>query len=310
MQRIQYHEYGGPEVMRLEDFTPDAPGKGEVAVAVRYAAINPIDWKIRDGMMRIMTGRSFPRGMGMDLSGVVTAIGQGVTRFDVGDPVFGLARFKQTGALGESALAKEVALARKPDEVSFEDAACLGTPGVTAWNGLIDKAKLNAGQSVFINGCAGAVGEAAAQIARMSGAHVSGSCGADAMDRARSLGMLKVYDYRVTDPAKIAEDFDVVFDAAATLSTASGVGMLRKGGTYTTVDPTPARFLRAMLDRRVRPIVATPRADLLDMLAHAARDDGFRLPIARIVPLAEAIALIAAIEGGQKLRGKAVVAIG
>lgn len=310
MQRIQYHKYGGPEVMRLEDFTLDAPGKGEVSVAVRYAAINPIDWKMRDGMMKIMTGRSFPRGMGMDLSGVVTAIGKGVTRFKVGDAVFGLARFKQTGALGEATLAKETALAKKPDDLTFEDAACLGTPGVTAWNGLVDKARLKAGQHVFINGCAGAVGEAAVQIARLSGAHVSGSCSAGAMDRAHSLGMLKMYDYRVTDPAKIAEKFDVVFDAAATLSTAVGVGMLRKGGTFTTVEPTPIRFLRAIFDNRVRPIVATPRADLLDTLAHAARDKGFRLPIAQIVPLRDAIALIAALEGGQKLSGKAVVAIG
>lgn len=310
MQRIQYHEYGGPEVMRLEDFVLDAPGNGEVAVAVRYAAINPIDWKMRNGMMKIMTGRSFPRGMGMDMSGVVTAIGNGVTRFAVGDAVFGLARFRQTGALGEAVLAKDVALAKKPEGLSFEDAACLGTPGVTAWNGLIDKAKVKGGQSVFINGCAGAVGEAAVQIARLSGADVSGSCRAEAMERGRSLGMADVYDYRSTDPTKIAKKFDVVFDAAATLSTAAGIGMLTRGGTFTTVDPTPGRFLRAMVDRRVKPIVATPRADLLDTLAHAARDKGFRLPIARIVPLSDAIALIEAIEGGLKLRGKAVVAIG
>jgi NADPH:quinone reductase-like Zn-dependent oxidoreductase len=122
--------------------------------------------------------------------------------------------------------------------------------------------------------------------------------------------MLKVHDYRLTDLSQIGEKFDVVFDAAATLPTAIGVSMLRKGGTFTTVDPTPARFLRAVFDRRVKPIVATPRADLLDMLARAARDEGFRLPIARIVQLGEAIALIAAIEGGQKLGGKAVVAIG
>ncbi|TCP65635.1 NAD(P)-dependent alcohol dehydrogenase [Sphingomonas sp. PP-CE-1G-424] len=310
MQRIQYHKYGGSEVMRLEDFTLDAPGEGEVAVAVRYAAINPIDWKMRDGMMKLVTGRSFPRGMGMDLSGVVTAIGKGVTRFKVGDAVFGLARFKQTGALGEAALAKEIALGKKPFDLTFEDAACLGTPGVTAWNALVDKARLKAGQHVFINGCAGAVGEAAVQIARLLGAHVSGSCSAESMDRALSFQILKVYDYRVTDPAEIVEKFDVVFDAAATLSTAVGVGMLRKGGTFATVDPTPIRFLRGLFDKRVKPIVATPRADLLDTLAHAARDKGFRLPVAQIVPLRDAIALIAALEGGRKLRGKAVVAIG
>jgi NADPH:quinone reductase-like Zn-dependent oxidoreductase len=310
MKRIQYHAYGGPEVMQLEEFAPEAPGKGEVAVAVRFAAINPIDWKLRSGGMKIVTGRSFPRAMGVDLAGIVTAIGPGVTRFAVGDAVFGMARFKQAGALGESAIANESALAKKPDDLSFEVAASLVTPGVTAWNGLVDKAKLKAGQSVFVNGCGGAVGEAAVQIARMFGARVSGSCGAEAMDRARGFGLRAVYDYRVTDPATIPDKFDVVFDAAATLSTATGIGMLRKGGIFTTVDPTPARFVRAVFDRRLKPIVGTPRADLLETLAQAARDKGFRLPIAEIVPLAQAIPLIAAIEGGRKLRGKAMVAIG
>jgi NADPH:quinone reductase-like Zn-dependent oxidoreductase len=310
MKRIQYYAYGGPEVMRLEEFAPEAPGSGEVAVAVRFAAINPIDWKLRSGAMKIVTGRSFPRAMGVDLAGIVTAIGPGVTRFAVGDAVFGMARFKQAGALGESAIANEAALAKKPDGLPFEEAACLVTPGVTAWNGLVDKAKLKAGQSVFVNGCAGAVGEAAVQIARMLGAHVSGSCSAETMDRARSFGLRAVYDYRVTDPSMIPDKFDVVFDAAATLSTATGIGMLRKGGIFTTVDPTLARFIRAVFDRRLKPIVGTPRADLLDALARAAQDEGFRLPIAEIVPLAQAIPLIAAIEGGRKLRGKAVVAIG
>lgn len=310
MKRIQYYAYGGPEVMRLEEFVPEAPGKGEVAVAVRFAAINPIDWKLRSGAMKIVTGRTFPRAMGVDLAGIVTAIGEGVTRFAVGDAVFGMARFKQAGAFGEAAIASEAALATKPDALSFEAAASMVTPGVTAWNGLIDKAKLKAGQHVFINGCAGGVGEAAVQIALMHGAVVSGSCSAEAMERARSLGLTEVYDYRVTDPSMLPDKFDVVLDAAATLSTAAGIGLLRKGGVFTTVDPTPARFVRAVFDRRLKPIVGTPRADLLDTLAKAALDKAFRLPIAEIVPLAEAIPLIASIEGGRKLGGKALVAIG
>src|SRR5207237_8661817 len=141
------------ELMQVEVFELPAPGKGEVAVRIKFAAINPIDWKLRGGEMKIVTGRAFPRAMGMDLSGIVTAVGLGVTRFKVGDAVFGLARFKESGALGEAVVTKESFLARKPESVSFEDAACLGTPGVTAWNGLIDKAKLQAGQHVFINGC-------------------------------------------------------------------------------------------------------------------------------------------------------------
>jgi|GEM_PF-4627916 len=136
------------------------------------SAINPIDWKLRNGQMKIVTGKAFPRAMGVDFSGVISAVGTDVTRFKAGDAVFGLARFKECGAIGLALITRETFLARKPDGISFEEAACLGTPGVTAWNGLIDKANLHAGQHVFINGCARAVGEAADQD--------DGACGSSA----------------------------------------------------------------------------------------------------------------------------------
>lgn len=228
MKRIQYSKYGGSDLMQLEGFELATPDKGQVAVKVKFAAINPIDWKLRNGLMKIVTGNTFPRAMGMDFSGTVISIGSGVTRFKPGDAVFGLAPFKQTGALGEAVVTNETSLAKKPDNVSFEDAACLGTAGVTAWNGLIDKAKLTAGMSVFVNGCGGAVGEAAVQIARMHGATVTGSCSAGAMERARSLGIQTVWDYRTTDLTKISDRFDVVYDTAATMETAVGLGLLKK----------------------------------------------------------------------------------
>ncbi|MGZ2456579.1 NAD(P)-dependent alcohol dehydrogenase [Rhizobium sp. IY2] len=307
MKRIQYHQYGGPHLMRLEDFELAMPNKGEVAVRVKFAAINPIDWKLRAGSMKIVTGKTFPRAMGMDISGTVIAIGQGVARFKIGDPVFGLARFKESGALGQAVVTKEIFLAKKPETVSFEDAACLGTPGATAWNGLVDKAELKAGERVFINGCTGGVGEAAVQIALMRGATVSGSCSAGAMERARSLGVQTVFDYRTTDLSTIRERFDVVYDTAATMPIAVGTGLLREKGRFLDINPTPAKFVRAMFNRRLKVVVCTPRADILDNLARAAKDGKIRLPIAEIVPLTEAIQLITALEAGRRLGGKALV---
>ncbi|KZS51543.1 NADPH:quinone reductase-like Zn-dependent oxidoreductase [Rhizobium sp. BK226] len=307
MKRIQYHQYGGPHLMRLEDFELAMPNKGEVAVRVKFAAINPIDWKLRAGSMKIVTGKTFPRAMGMDISGTVIAIGPGVARFKIGDPVFGLARFKESGALGQAVVTKEIFLAKKPETVSFEDAACLGTPGATAWNGLVDKAELKAGERVFINGCTGGVGEAAVQIALMRGATVSGSCSAGAMERARSLGVQTVFDYRTTDLSTIRERFDVVYDTAATMPIAVGTGLLREKGRFLDINPTPAKFVRAMFNRRLKVVVCTPRADILDNLARAAKDGKIRLPIAEIVPLTEAIQLITALEAGRRLGGKALV---
>ena len=309
MKRIQYNSYGGPEQMRIDDFELTSPGKGEVAVRVKFAAINPIDWKLRSGQMKLVTGKVFPRGMGMDLSGIVTAVGPDVTRLKVGDTVFGLARFKESGALGQAVVTKEAFLTKKPDSVSFEDAACLGTPGVTAWNGLIDKAKLRAGQHVFINGCAGAVGEAAVQIARLFGAIVSGSCSARDMERARSLGAQTVYDYRTTELSNITARFDVVYDTAATLTVSAGKAMLRHGGVFLDLNPSPGKFIRTVFDRGLKIILCSPRADILEKLADAAHEGKFRIPIGETVPLGGAITLIAELEKGRRLGGKGIVAM-
>ncbi|MGO7591289.1 NAD(P)-dependent alcohol dehydrogenase [Rhizobium leguminosarum] len=307
MKRIQYHQYGGPDLMRLEEFELASPGKGQVAVKIKFAAINPIDWKLRAGRMKIVTGRAFPRAMGMDISGTVISVGEGVTRFKTGDAVFGLARFKESGALGEAVVTKDSFLAKKPDTVSFEEAACLGTPGATAWNGLVDKAKLTAGEHVFINGCTGAVGEAAVQIAQILGAKVSGSCSAVAAERARALGVQTVFDYRTTDLSTVRERFDVVYDTAATMTDAVGLGLLRQNGRFVDLNPTPGKFIRSIFNRKLKVVVCTPRSEILDRIARAAMDENLRLPIAEIVPLSEAIPLITALESGRKLAGKALV---
>lgn len=307
MKRIQYQQYGGPEMMRLEPFEPETPGKGEVAVGVKFAAINPIDWKLRRGDMKIVTGKRFPRAMGLDLSGTVTAVGPGVTRFKVGDEVFGQARFKQCGALGGAAIADENALALKPADVSFDQAACLCSAGVTAWNGLFDKALLSSNKHVFINGCMGAVGEAGVQLARLFGVRVSGSCGEADIERARSLGVETVYDYRRTDLSQISERYDAVFDTADTMERATGFGLLKPDGVFLDLHPTPGKFLRAIFNRRLKPVVCSPSNAVLDKLGHAASEGKLRLSIAKVAPLSEAIALIAALEGGLRLGGKAVI---
>lgn len=307
MQRIQYQKYGGPELMRLEDFELAAPGKGEVTVKVRFAAINPIDWKVRNGYLKMVTGKAFPRAMGSDFSGTVIAIGPSVTRVKPGDAVFGSARLKESGALGQAVATLESFIARKPDAMSFEDAACLGTPGVTAWNGIVDKANLKSGMHVLINGCTGAVGEAAVQIARMLGATVSGTCSTAAMPRAKAVGLRQVYDYRTTDLARLGDRFDVVYDTAGTIATAVGLGLLREGGVFLDINPTPGKFIRAIFNRRLKPIVCTPRADILDALARAAEERKLRLPVAEVVPLSGAIRLISELEAGRKLSGKGLV---
>ncbi|ARM92414.1 Zn-dependent alcohol dehydrogenase GroES-like protein (plasmid) [Rhizobium sp. CIAT894] len=309
MKRIQYNAYGGPELMKLEDFELREPGRGEVAVKVSFAAVNPIDWKVRNGALKMVTGKKFPRALGSDFSGVVISVGPGVTRMKPGDAVFGLARIQEAGAIGEAVIAPETFLARKPDSISFEDAACLATPGVTAWNGLVDKAGLKQGQRLFVNGCGGSVGESAVQLAHMVGVTVSGSCSAEDVQRARDLSVQTIFDYRVTDLSKIGDRYDVVYDTSATMTVAVGMSLLRKGGTFLDINPTPVKFIRAIFDRRLRPIICTARADILDGLARAAGEGKLKLPVAEIVPLRDAISLVTALEAGRKLRGKGLISM-
>lgn len=206
-------------------------------------------------------------------------------------------------------IAPEPFIAKMPADVSFEEAACLGTPGITAWNGLVDKATVKAGDRVFINGCTGAVGESAVQIARMFGASVSGTVSAQQRHRAEQLAVHPVLDYRTTDLSRLRDRFDAVYDTAGTMSVASGLGLIRKGGVFLDITPTPGKFIRAMFNKGLKPIVCTARADILDALAKAAGEGRLRLPIAVTVPLRDAIPQVITLEEGRKLNGKVVVAM-
>ncbi len=142
MQRIQYHQYGGPGVMRLETYQLPAPTTGEIPVRVKAASVNPLDLKLRQGFMKLMMGGRFPRAMGLDFSGVVETIGPGVTGFSLGDNVLGTAPMKTSGAFGEAVITTSDLLIKKPAALSFREAAALPSVGVTAWRALVDTGKL------------------------------------------------------------------------------------------------------------------------------------------------------------------------
>src|SRR5580658_8655098 len=153
MWRVQYHRYGGPEEMRLEQVETPNPGRGEVRVKVRAASANPADWKVRAGNLRLVSGAKFPRGMGHDFAGVIDAVGPGVTQRKVGDEVFGISGIRAAAAFADYLVISETGAYRKPAGVSFEMAAALPMASVTAWSGVVDRAHVSAGKSVFIAGC-------------------------------------------------------------------------------------------------------------------------------------------------------------
>lgn len=308
MRRIQYHRYGGPEVMRLEDFEPGRPGPDEVLVRVRAASANPMDWKIRDGTMEMVTGRTFPRGFGTDFAGVVEAVGAGVTRLRVGDEVLGGTSPQQAGSFAEAVIAEEKGVVSKPSAISFEEAAAIPTVGITAFQAMVGKGKVKPGQTVFIHGCLGGVGRAAVQFALSRGASVGGSCRPTAVEDARALGIDPIVGFDF-DPTGLAGRFNLVLDTAGTLSPDATRTLVKHEGRVIDLNPSPANLARGAMPGPYQVMVARAVTADLDAVAQAAGQGTLRVPIARTIPLSEAIPALTELELHRTPRGGKLVAV-
>jgi NADPH:quinone reductase-like Zn-dependent oxidoreductase len=307
MKRVQYFQYGAPQELRLDEApTPDV-GRGQIRVQVRAASANPMDWKIRRGEMKALSGFRFPRGLGHDFAGVVEDVGPGVERLKVGDEVFGVTSIRQAGAFAEYVVADEKNVGLKPPSISFEQAADLTIVSLTAWNALVGKARLGAGQSVFITGCLGGVGRSAVQIARMRGANVAGSCSASGREEALALGVGEAVDYRAFDIASYQHRFDVVFDTASALSLSQCGAMLKRRGMSLHIVPTPAKLIGCLLPSRHHLVFGNPTPQSLAGVAEAAEQGKLVPAIGRIVPLSEAISAVVELERIGSPKGKLVI---
>ena len=226
MQAINYHCYGGPEVLELTDVAKPEIAEDEVLVKVSAAGVNPLDWHYMRGapyVMRLMSGIGAPSDprIGTDFAGTVEAVGAKVTRFKRGDEVFGGAG----GTFSEYVTVRETrAITRKPSNTSFEQAAAVPIAAITALQALRDSGELQAGQSVLINGASGGVGTYAVQIAKSMGAEVTGVCSTRNVDMVKSLGADFIVNYKKEDFVEDSKRYDLIIDNVGNRS----VGELRE----------------------------------------------------------------------------------
>jgi NADPH:quinone reductase-like Zn-dependent oxidoreductase len=183
MKAVRFHEYGGPEVLTVDQVDQPQPGPGQVRIAVKAAGVNPIDWKLRAGYMREFMPLSLPAGVGIDAAGVVDAIGEGVTGVAVGDAVFGKGR----ATMAEYAILHE--WARKPDAISFQEAAGFPVAVETAAR-IIDELGMKPGEMLLVSGAAGGVGSAVVQLAKAAGIRTIGTASEPKHAYLRSLGAI------------------------------------------------------------------------------------------------------------------------
>ncbi|MCA0145529.1 NAD(P)-dependent alcohol dehydrogenase [Blastococcus sp. LR1] len=323
MKAIVQDSYGSADVLRFEDVDRPVLGDRDVLVGVRAAGVDLGVWHAMTGLpylARLGLGLRAPRTRvrGMDVAGVVVAVGSEVTAYRPGEEVFGTGN----GTFAEYAAVREDRLARKPAGTTFEEAAALPTSAVTALRALRDQGRVQAGQRVLVIGAGGGVGSYAVQLAKAFGAHVTGVCSTSKVEVVRSLGADEVVDYTVTDPTDAPERYDLVLDIAGNRPLGRLRRVLTTRGTLVIVGGEGgdrltggmgrnlrAALLSTVVRHRLRFFFALTRTPDLETLAELVGSGAVRPAVDRVYPLADAPQAIRDLREGR-IRGKAVVSVG
>ena len=252
MKAIVYHNYGSPDVLKLEEVQKPTPNDDEVLIKVHAASVNYIDWQILTGesfFLRLTTGglrKPKQKILGDDLAGRVEAVGRNAKQFQPGDEVFGMCN---AGAFAEYRCVAEGKgwLVRKPANVSFEEAAAVPEAAITALQGLRDKGQIQSGQKVLIYGASGGVGTFGVQIAKSFGAEVTGVCSARKMDMVHSIGADQVIDYTKEDFTKSGQRYDLIFAVGGYHPLSDYKRALSPEGIYVCAGGTFAQYFQALL---------------------------------------------------------------
>lgn len=284
-------EYGPPEVLGVEQVAKPEPIPTEVQVRVHAAGVNPVDCKTRAGKGVSAVLGEPPVCLGWDVSGVVSEVGGGVTRFKVGEEVFGMPWFpRQAGAYAEYVTAPSRHFAAKPHALSSEEAAALPLAGLTAWQIIVDTIQLEAGADVLVHGAAGGVGHLAVQIAKARGANVIGTARAEQADWLRELGVDQTIDYRAERFEDLVADLDAVIDLTGANGERS-LPVLRPGGMLVSVPSGVSPELLALAargERRATGFLVEPDPVGLAGLCHLVEDGRLRVKVDRVFDLEEA----------------------
>ena len=320
MKAVVYRCYGSPDVLKFEDIERPAPADNEVLIKVHAASVNPYDWHSMRGspyLMRLGSGLGRPTDtrLGVDFAGTVEAIGNNVSRFKPGDEVFGGA----TGAFSEYViLGEDRALALKPSNVSFEQAAAIPIAAVTALQALRDRGQIQPGQKVLINGASGGVGTFAVQIAKTFGAEVTGVCSTRNVEMVRSIGADHVFDYTKEDYTESGQHYDLIIDMVGNHSLSANRQVLNPEGKFVIiggakgnwlgplVNPIKAAIMSPFVDQEFGMMIARMDNEDLSILGELMQSGKVKSVIDRRYRLSEVADAIRYSEEGHA-RGKIII---
>ncbi|WP_394841897.1 NADP-dependent oxidoreductase [Pendulispora brunnea] len=293
MKAFAIDRYGGPEMLSLRDLPEPEPGPGDLLVEIRAASVNPVDFKIRSGGVKVLVKDRFPLVLGSDVSGVVMRVGPGVTRFAPGDEVFARLRKDRIGGFAERVLVDEAFAVRKPAKLTHAEAASIPLVGLTAYQALIEIAKLEKGQRVLIHAGSGGVGTFAIQLARHLGATVATTASSRNRALVEGLGASEVVDYKTQRFEEVVAPCDVVFDTQGGETLERSFRIVKEGGAVVTVGGKPdAKFAKAW---GLNPVIVLALGFLMRKVTRLARERRATFEYLFMRPDAEQLARIAAL---------------
>ena len=308
MKAVVIHSYGGPDVLKVEDVPRLVPKEDEILIRVIAASVNPVDVAIRKGYLAELIGNKFPLILGMDGSGIVEKTGAKITKFKEGDPVYAFFTLASEGGYAEFVTAKENEVASKPKAVTYTQAAAVPAAGSTAWQGLVDVAKLGAGQTLLIHGGSGGVGHLAIQIAKARAAKVIATASTSNQDFMKKMGADVAVDYTKAKFEEVAKDVDVVLDMVGGETLKRSYGVVKKGGIIVSiVDDVDQKELDAHGIRGVT-FRCEPKESVLEDLAKLIDAKKITPVVSQTFPLSE-VAKAQEQIATRRTRGKIVLQI-
>ena len=307
VKTVRIHQFGGPEVLKVEDIELSMPDAEEILVAVRGASVNPVDFKIRSGKYPAVKEDKLPYTLGRDASGIVEKCGAGATRYKVGEEVFGMVGI-HGGGYAQKAIFREAALARKPRTLDHVHAASVPLAGLTAWQGLFRYGEVKPGQRILIHGGAGGVGHFAIQFAKAKGIHVTTTVSTNHVDFVRGLGADVVIDYRKQPFEQAVKDLDMVFDLIDGETRQRSWAVLKKGGILVTTLTEPSAEEARKHGVRATRYTVQADGDELSEISQLIDAGKVKPKVTRTFPLQSAAQALDAVEHGHS-EGKIVLTV-
>ncbi|UHG93820.1 NAD(P)-dependent alcohol dehydrogenase [Spirosoma oryzicola] len=277
MKKVIYKQFGDESVLELVDQAIPSIQKDQLLIRVKAVSINPLDWKVYGGEMKLMSGSGFPKSVGIDFSGIVEQTGSATTRFTPGNAVIGLLDAFKGGALADYVVVKESDVALKPANISFEQAAALPVTGLSALQIIDQLAAVGPNQDVLINGATGGIGVFAVQIAKKRGASVTAVVSTKGVDEAAKWGADTVIDYTKQSINVLSQRFDAVIDLSTKLSFTEAKSLMKPSAVYVSTLPSPLTLAYSFINnlfsrRKSKVLILKSTVEGLNALTYLAED--------------------------------------